>query len=173
MIFCTQCIALRAIKPQTFYLIAALALCILFTRIDFAISDQLTITRRCMYSFCFQSKMDSLSVLSPRSSGEFIASHAKHIQIHDAGIDKCCHLLTQRLKDGTFSSKKLFAKTEVHPQEANEKGIDWVFFADALNFSFWTQDHELQYLVTYKARSKFLIRYSTHLHYFFGNPPRD
>ena len=37
------------------------------------------------------------------------------------------------------------------PQKSDASGIDWVFFADTLNFSFWMPEDGPQYLVTYRG----------------------
>merc|ERR1719319_1036411 len=48
----------------------------------------------------------------------------------------------------------MFIKTDVHPNTKDDKGIDWVFFADTLNFSFWNLENKPQYLVTYKGTTQ-------------------
>ena len=30
--------------------------------------------------------------------------------------------------------------------------VDWIFFADTLNFSFWSADETKKYMVTYKGK---------------------
>ena len=102
--------------------------------------------------------------LSPRESGHVVAKHSKHIKICDDGIESCAKEVVNRIQsgkiklvnddpkkgEGTFNFLK---KDIVHPQVADQHGVDWVFFMDALNFSFWnfsTGAHK-QYLVTYKG----------------------
>ena len=76
-------------------------------------------------------------MLTPAESGAFIASKAKDVTIVEEGIEKCALDIVQKITDGKLDMKQLFIKTEVHPQKSDAAGIDWVFFADTLNFSFW------------------------------------
>ena len=46
----------------------------------------------------------------------------------------------------------LYKKAGEHPTTIEDKDVEWVFMTSALNFSFWKDDHEPQYLVTYKVR---------------------
>ena len=46
----------------------------------------------------------------------------------------------------------LYKKAGKHPTTIEDKDVEWVFMTSALNFSFWKDDHEPQYLVTYKVR---------------------
>ena len=76
-------------------------------------------------------------MLSPAESGSFIASKAKDVTIKDEGIEQCAKDIVNKITAGQLNMKQLFIKTEVHPQQSDAAGIDWVFFADTLNFSFW------------------------------------
>ena len=91
----------------------------------------------------------SEQVMSPAESGEHIAKNAKHVTIHKDGIEKCADDIAARVASKELNLTKMFIKTDVHPKTADNAGIDWVFFADTLNFSFWNQDNEPQYLVTW------------------------
>ena len=66
-------------------------------------------------------------------------------------MDRCAEDISQQVLSGLLDLKSMFVKTEVHPQEADEAGLDWVVFADTLNFSFWQPETGPQYLVTYKG----------------------
>jgi len=90
-------------------------------------------------------------MLSPAESGTFIASKAKDVKILDDGIDSCAQDIVRKISDGELDMTQLFIKTEVHPQKSDASGIDWVFFADTLNFSFWMPEDGPQYLVTYRG----------------------
>ena len=102
--------------------------------------------------------------LNPRQSGKVIAENAKHIKICDDGVEKCAQEIFTRIQSGKIEllnnatneedigSCNYLKKDVVYPQTANDHGVDWVFFLDALNFSFWnfsTGNHR-QYTVTYK-----------------------
>jgi len=83
-------------------------------------------------------------------SGKFVYENAEHIKILEPGLDKCAQDISQQVLSGQLDLKSMFVKTDVHPQTADEEGIDWVVFADTLNFSFWTQETDPQYVVTYR-----------------------
>eukprot|EP00096_Caligus_rogercresseyi_P015606 TRINITY_DN8074_c0_g1_i1.p1 TRINITY_DN8074_c0_g1~~TRINITY_DN8074_c0_g1_i1.p1 ORF type:complete len:340 (+),score=77.06 TRINITY_DN8074_c0_g1_i1:74-1093(+) len=91
--------------------------------------------------------------LSPVESGKFIAEHAEHIRIEKNGIQVAVDMIWERIDSGDIAQKNMFSKTEIHPQSADDQGIHWVFFADLLNFSFWTGDSEPHYGVTYKGKT--------------------
>jgi len=91
--------------------------------------------------------------LSVAESGAFIASHAEHIKISEDGLKSCAEDIAQQILSGELDMKTMFVKTAIHPQSADESGLDWVLFADTLNFSFWQPENDStvpQYLVTYK-----------------------
>ena len=90
-------------------------------------------------------------MLAPAESGTFLASKAKDVKILDDGIESCAQDIVRKISDGELDMTQLFIKTEVHPQKSDASGIDWVFFADTLNFSFWMPEDGPQYLVTYRG----------------------
>ncbi|KAI5632868.1 putative queuosine, q, salvage protein family domain-containing protein [Phthorimaea operculella] len=76
-------------------------------------------------------------VLSPATSGEFIAKHSDHVQIHEEGMDK---LSLEML--AAISDKLQIPDTgtdAIHPSPDHPSAVDWVFVADALNFCFWSK----------------------------------
>ena len=108
--------------------------------------------------------MAASQVLTPRQSGKIITENAKHITICADGVEKCSQEILNRIHNGKIQllsdpsdkensgSCNYLKKDIVHPQIANDHGVDWVFFLDALNFSFWnfSSGKHRQYLVTYK-----------------------
>ena len=89
--------------------------------------------------------------LNPVESGRHVSTNAKHVILHQEGVERAADALVERLSSSQLSLTDLFVKTAVHPQKADDKAIDWIFFADALNFSFWNGEDQPQYLVTYKV----------------------
>ncbi|XP_012545868.2 queuosine 5'-phosphate N-glycosylase/hydrolase [Bombyx mori] len=89
--------------------------------------------------------MDDEVVLLPAKAGEFIARYAKHVQIHEEGLDKACkEILT------SISTSKLEipdAGTGIHPNVEHPRAVDWVFVADTLNFCFWSYSGVLKWTV--------------------------
>lgn len=45
-----------------------------------------------------------------------------------------------------------WSQHELHPQEANDAAIEWIFVVDSLNFSFWTPKDEPQFCVEYRGK---------------------
>jgi len=90
-------------------------------------------------------------VLSPLESGRLISSSAKDVSICEEGVARCATNIFDKVASGELHMEKMFVKTDVHPEKGDQAGIDWVFFADTLNFSFWMPEDGPQYLVTYKG----------------------
>ena len=106
-------------------------------------------------SLTFQRVAMNECMVSPRSSGKFIADNAANVSIKENGIDKCVSEILERINDGRLSLDLiLYKENGVHPTSIEEKDIEWVFMTSALNFSFWTKDTEPQYLVTYKGKTQ-------------------
>jgi hypothetical protein len=92
----------------------------------------------------------------PRKAGEYIASVAKNVTISEAGIDKCTGEVLKRIKEGQLSlDLKLYKEAGVHPSTSEDKNVEWVFMTSALNFSFWNNENNPQYLVTYNVNHLF------------------
>jgi len=89
-------------------------------------------------------------MLSPSESGRLIASKAKDVIIKDEAVGTCAKDIAKKIASGELEMTQMFVKTEVHPQKSDASGIDWIFFADTLNFSFWMPEQGPQYVVTYK-----------------------
>ena len=81
--------------------------------------------------------------------GTLIASKAKDVQI--LSIEQAAMDIVSKVENNEMVLAQMFIKTPVHPQKADSAGINWVFFADTLNFSFWNNDLDAQYEVTYKG----------------------
>ena len=55
----------------------------------------------------------------------------------DEAVGTCAKDIAKKVASGELEMTQMFVKTEVHPQKSDASGIDWIFFADTLNFSFW------------------------------------
>ena len=95
--------------------------------------------------------MAELEELSPAASGSLIASKAKDVEILAEGVERAAVDIVHKVESKEMVMAQMFVKTPVHPQKADAAGIDWVFFADTLNFCFWNNDLDAQYEVTYKG----------------------
>lgn len=45
-----------------------------------------------------------------------------------------------------------WSQHSLHPQEANDAAIEWIFLVDSLNFSFWTPKDQPQFCVNHKGK---------------------
>ena len=88
----------------------------------------------------------------PLESANFIADVADHVIIKENGIEKCAEEVLGRIANGSLSlNLKLYKDAGEHPVSGNRSSVEWVFFTSALNFSFWNDERQPQYNVTYKV----------------------
>ncbi|KIH47379.1 hypothetical protein ANCDUO_22561 [Ancylostoma duodenale] len=85
--------------------------------------------------------------LRPLDSGKFIMEHGKLIKINEDGVHRVAQMIYDAVKDGSIAEVE-FSAHAVHPKGKGREVIDWVFFADTVNFSFWP-DKGSKYDVTY------------------------
>ena len=96
--------------------------------------------------------------LVPKDAGAFIASRSLDVSVCPSGVESAASLIsTAMLKEdfglSSWSREPLHPKLPVDADESAVKtAIDWVFFVDALNFSFWSEEtRERRYTVRYKG----------------------
>ncbi|KAK6021007.1 hypothetical protein OSTOST_13331 [Ostertagia ostertagi] len=87
--------------------------------------------------------------LSPLESGKFIMENARYITVNEEGVLRVAHMILDAVKDGSMAEVE-FSAQAVHPKGKGKAAIDWVFFADTVNFSFWP-DRGSKYDVTYEG----------------------
>ncbi|RCN52426.1 hypothetical protein ANCCAN_01469 [Ancylostoma caninum] len=85
--------------------------------------------------------------LRPLDSGKFIMERGKLIKINEDGVQRVAQMIYDAVKDGSIAEVE-FSAHAVHPKGKGREVIDWVFFADTVNFSFWP-DKGSKYDVTY------------------------
>uniref|UniRef100_A0AC35U3W6 Queuosine salvage protein n=1 Tax=Rhabditophanes sp. KR3021 TaxID=114890 RepID=A0AC35U3W6_9BILA len=91
--------------------------------------------------------LTSEEILTPRESGKFVAEHkVKSTFIKEEGVEKVSDLIFEALKSGEMG-KVDWDNHPLHPRNGDEEAINFVFFMDVINFSFWT-DAERQYTTT-------------------------
>ncbi|KAF8776882.1 queuosine salvage protein-like [Argiope bruennichi] len=91
-------------------------------------------------------------VLSPRESGEFISSHAKHVILPPEGIEKAAEVVLKCLQEKQFTITGWWKSHELNPQSSSPFALDWVFLADTLNFSFWAEKGKA-YKITFNGKT--------------------
>jgi len=84
-----------------------------------------------------------------RQSAKFVTERAKHIKIGEQGAKKVAQMIIDAIGSEEIHDID-FDAHEIHPKTGDEKAVDWVFFMDAINFSFWTELED-KFEVTYKG----------------------
>ena len=92
-----------------------------------------------------------MAALSPRESGNFIASCAKNVLIKQEGVKKVAKLIYPELEKSLYSVKS-WRKHDLHPKELNKATVDWIFLVDTLNFSFWVEKDIPPFVVKYRGK---------------------
>lgn len=95
--------------------------------------------------------MDGL--LTPRESARFVAENSREVFIDDAGVRRVAELLLAEAAGPELRLGGWKALHELNPKAADEAAVNWVFVADTLNFSFWSEHDEHKCLVGYRGKT--------------------
>ncbi|XP_045187701.1 queuosine salvage protein-like [Mercenaria mercenaria] len=90
-------------------------------------------------------------ILMPRDAGKFISGESKDVKINDSGVLKVAKFMADCVKSGTYSIKS-WKQHDLNPKTMDENALNWIFVADTLNFSFWSDDETKKYMVRYKGK---------------------
>lgn len=85
-------------------------------------------------------------ILPPAESGKFISERARHVKIHENGLDKLCQEMFSAVKNNKLEIPDT-GTDAIHPNKEHPRAVDWVFVCDALNFCFWSKSKEEQWTV--------------------------
>lgn len=91
-------------------------------------------------------------VLSPRESAKLIAKNSKDVKVINKGVDNIAQHMYECAKKNTYNIQSWRTEHELNPRTQDESDLDWVFVADTLNFSFWSDDESQKYCVRYKGK---------------------
>ncbi|XP_068101243.1 queuosine 5'-phosphate N-glycosylase/hydrolase-like isoform X2 [Hyperolius riggenbachi] len=91
--------------------------------------------------------------LEPRESGKFIAENSKDVFVELKGVHSLAETLLQKIGRKEITLKGWKILHELNPRGSGEDSVNWVFFADTLNFSFWAENQDKKYLVEYKGKT--------------------
>nr|XP_022300383.1 UPF0553 protein C9orf64-like [Crassostrea virginica]XP_022300384.1 UPF0553 protein C9orf64-like [Crassostrea virginica]XP_022300385.1 UPF0553 protein C9orf64-like [Crassostrea virginica] len=95
---------------------------------------------------------DETKILSPRESAKLIAEHSEDVKIHTEGVDKIAKHMYECAKNNLYNLKSWRTEHELNPQNQDEAALDWIFVADTLNFSFWSDDESHKYCIKYNGK---------------------
>uniref|UniRef100_A0A8C5Q6Y7 Queuosine 5'-phosphate N-glycosylase/hydrolase n=1 Tax=Leptobrachium leishanense TaxID=445787 RepID=A0A8C5Q6Y7_9ANUR len=90
--------------------------------------------------------------LQPREAGKFITENSKDVFVEPDGVKKLAEKLYEKIDHNEITLAGWKALHELNPQSSGEDAVNWVFFADTLNFSFWSESDDKKYLVKYKGK---------------------
>ncbi|XP_034630429.1 queuosine salvage protein isoform X1 [Trachemys scripta elegans] len=90
--------------------------------------------------------------LSPKDSAKFIAENSQDVLVEEAGVRKVAEALFDKVSAKEFSLAGWKSLHELNPQVVNDDAVNWVFLADTLNFSFWSEHQDHKCLVKYRGK---------------------
>lgn len=92
----------------------------------------------------------SSNPLPPRESAKLICESSHHVSINSEGVEKLSKSLIEQMKaNRQYINFKAWKTHLLNPKTADSQAIDWIFLVDALNFSFWTPEGSIKYMVKY------------------------
>ncbi|XP_075464793.1 queuosine 5'-phosphate N-glycosylase/hydrolase isoform X1 [Ascaphus truei] len=98
------------------------------------------------------SPVEMSAPLSPREAGKFITENSKDVFVEVEGARALAEKLFEKVSRKEITLAGWKSLHELNPQGSDEDAVNWVFFADTLNFSFWSESEERKYLVKYNGK---------------------
>jgi len=80
--------------------------------------------------------------LSPLDSARFIMERARHVSINLSRLQEMANTIFYAMLNGECTSDDWINSNIGPPKQPVQLTIDWIFFVNTLNFSFWTNDKE-------------------------------
>ncbi|KAM9305153.1 queuosine 5'-phosphate N-glycosylase/hydrolase-like [Gastrophryne carolinensis] len=90
--------------------------------------------------------------LDPRESGKFITENSKDVFVEPQGVRSLAEKLFEKIGRQEITLRGWKSLHELNPQDSGEDAVNWVFFIDTLNFSFWSDDEDKKFLVRHKGK---------------------
>ncbi|XP_027683668.1 queuosine salvage protein isoform X2 [Chelonia mydas] len=90
--------------------------------------------------------------LSPKDSARFIAESSQDVLVEEEGVRKVAEALFDKVSAKEFSLAGWKSLHELNPQAVSDDAVNWVFLADTLNFSFWSEHEDCKCLVKYRGK---------------------
>ncbi|KZS05422.1 UPF0553 protein [Daphnia magna] len=85
--------------------------------------------------------------MKPRESAAFIASVSKDVKLNPVGIKRVASEIVQAIVSQEFEPNNMMIHSYPLPVIEDASSIEWMFVADALNFSFWALEENAHYSV--------------------------
>ena len=84
-------------------------------------------------------------ILSPRMSGRYVNKESQHIKCNPKGVAKVAELIYKAITKDGFG-RKIWEKNDLNPRGLSEQeSINWIFFVDTVNFSFWPDEGDVKF----------------------------
>nr|DBA20054.1 TPA: hypothetical protein GDO54_015795 [Pyxicephalus adspersus] len=90
--------------------------------------------------------------LIPREAGRFITENSEDVFVESKGVRSLAEKLFEKIERKEITLKGWKSMHELNPQDSGEDSVNWVFFADTLNFSFWSEHEDKKFIVNYKGK---------------------
>ncbi|XP_069839448.1 queuosine 5'-phosphate N-glycosylase/hydrolase-like isoform X2 [Dendropsophus ebraccatus] len=90
--------------------------------------------------------------LPPRDAGKFITENSTDVFVDMDGVRSLAGKLFEKIGRKEITLKGWKSLHELNPQGSGEDDVNWVFFVDTLNFSFWSEHEDKKFVVNYKGK---------------------
>lgn len=104
------------------------------------------------FSFSVARRRAMEAFLSPKDSARFIAESSQDVLVEEEGVRKVAEALFDKVSAKEFSLAGWKSLHELNPQAVSDDAVNWVFLADTLNFSFWSEHEDCKCLVKYRGK---------------------
>nr|CAD2134663.1 unnamed protein product [Meloidogyne enterolobii] len=93
-------------------------------------------------------------VLNPRDSAKFIVNNAETnlIKINNEAVVEVAEIICNSTL--TEIGQLNFDECEFHPKSADKAAVDWIFFMDTINFSFWPNEEINHWEITHNGTTQ-------------------
>ncbi|XP_063678675.1 queuosine 5'-phosphate N-glycosylase/hydrolase-like [Bolinopsis microptera] len=89
--------------------------------------------------------MTTSNFLNPQSTGLYVNTQAKHIKFNKSGADKVAEIIYKAIVNDGFGNN-MWQTSDLNPRDQSEQEmINWIFFVDTANFSFWPDEGDVKF----------------------------
>jgi len=104
--------------------------------------------------------MNLEDLILPYDSAKFVVETAKSVSVCQDGVENLSHKIYQALKDKNCNYFNWKESSPLNPKKMNEFSVNWIFFCDTMNFSFWSDNELMLPEQAEKVKSTTLERYT-------------
>lgn len=104
--------------------------------------------------------MNLEDLILPYDSAQFVVENAKSVSVCQDGVENLSHKIYQALKDKNCNYFNWKGSSPLNPKKMNEFSVNWIFFCDTMNFSFWSDNELMSPEQAEKVKSTTLERYT-------------